>query len=82
MRLFQREANFIREAAYSNFCVYQNFWVVAAKQDFDDEDCPTISNAYDRAMNQQKLADFLDPQGRFNFWLRYFLEHKEIHPSK
>ncbi|NMG11938.1 hypothetical protein [Brasilonema sp. UFV-L1] len=74
MRLFLRESEFIREAAYQSFLEYCNLWYTVAHlyMDSDEEmDCPEAQRAYDRAMSQQKLADFLDPQGRYNFYTRY-----------
>lgn len=81
MRLLEREAHIIRSYAYSSFCIYQDYCVQF--KDLEDFEIPkTIQAAYDRAMNQQTLANFLDCQGRYNFWLKYFTEHKEIHPIK
>lgn len=81
MRLFEREAHIIRTAAYHSFCIYQDYCVQF--KNLEDFEIPkTILTAYDRAMNQQALANFLDWQGRYNFWLQYFLDHKEIHPCK
>jgi hypothetical protein len=74
MRLFQREAHIIRETAYSSFLEYCKLWytVTHLYLDSDEEwDCPEAQRAYNRAMSQQKLADFLDPQGKYNFYTRY-----------
>lgn len=81
MRLFQREAHIIRQAAYFSFCIYQDY--CAQYKEPEDFDVPAnIQEAYDRAMSQQALANFLDKEGRYNFWLQYFMDHKEIHPTK
>lgn len=74
MRLFEREADFIREMAYQNFLVYCKLWHTVAHLYMDsdeDVDCPEAQQAYRRAMNQQVLANFLDPQGKYNFYTRY-----------
>lgn len=74
MRLLQREADFIREMAYQNFLEYCKLWheVALLYMDSDEDvDCPEAQRAYRRAMNQQVLADFLDPQGKYNFYMRY-----------
>lgn len=79
MRLFQREAHIIREAAYQNFLIYCKLWREIAHLYMDsdeDVDCPEAQHAYDRAMSQQKLADFLDREGKYSFYERYRNENE------
>ena len=77
MRLFEREAILIRKYAYLSFCVYQNYCM--QHPGLEDFNTPAhIQSAYDRAMSQQSLADFLDYSSRFNFWLQYSLDQKKF----
>lgn len=83
MRFFERKANFIREQAYQSFLIYTKLWreVAHLYMSFDDEwHCPEAQRAYERAMSQQALADFLDPQGRYNFYTRY--RQEKIHENQ
>lgn len=79
MRIFEREANLIREAAYQNFLLYFRRWseVAPLYVGTDEEwDCPQAQRAYDRAMSQKNLADFLDPQSKYIFYVRYRNEQR------
>lgn len=79
MRLFKREAHFIREQAYQSFLVYCCLWYEVAHiyMHSDEEwDCPEAQRAYNRAMSQRNWADFLDPQGRYNFYTRYYQDER------
>lgn len=74
MRLFEREAKFIREQGYQSFLIYCRLWheVAHIYMHSDEEwDCPQAKRAYDRAMNLQALADFIDPLSKNNYYLRY-----------
>lgn len=77
MRLFEREGHIVRECAYQSFLEYCKLWYIVAHHymNSDEEmDCPEAQRAYNRAMSQRNLADFLDPQGRYNFYTRYTRE--------
>lgn len=72
MRLFEREANTIREAAYSSFLEYRRIWdYIESLNSNEDLDSPEAQRAYYRAFQQRTLADFLDRKGSYNFWTRY-----------
>lgn len=79
MRLFERESNVIREAAYQNFLVYRCLWDEVARiymNSDEDVDCPEAHRAYARAFNQKAIADFLDPQSKYDFYARFNREYK------
>ena len=74
MRLFEIEANWLRDCAYQDFLLYCKLWneVAHIYKDSDEEwDCPQAQLAYKRAMNLEAVANFIDPQGRSSVYLRY-----------
>ena len=72
MRLFECEAYFIREMAYSSFMEYRRLWdYIASLNSEEDLDCPEATRAYIRCTNLMAWADLIDPQGRYNFYTRY-----------